>query len=99
MGNQDHKVRLARVAYRQRGRVTWAQTQHLGVAKRTVALWIHQGYLHRRLPGVYAVGHPGGDYVDDLAAALLYAGPGAMLSHATHTHWLGLLHDHSRQNH
>src|SRR5205085_8540140 len=99
MGNQDRKVRLAHVASRQRGRVTWAQMQQLGVAKRTVALWIDQGYLHRRLPGVYAVGHPGGDYEADLAAALLYAGPGAMLCHATAAHWLGLLADHPRQIH
>jgi hypothetical protein len=40
---------------------------------------------------VYAVGHPGRTPESDLAAALLYAGPGAMLSHATAVWWLGLL--------
>ncbi len=48
------------------------------------------GYLHRRLPGVYAVGHVAPSPEGDLAEALLYAGPGAMLSHATAVWWLGL---------
>ena len=75
MTNQSSKVRLAHVASRQWGRVTWAQIEALGVPKSTVAAWLNQGYLHRRLPGVYAVGHSSGSIEADLAAALLYAGP------------------------
>jgi very-short-patch-repair endonuclease len=73
--------------------------KRLGISKSTVAMWLDQGYLHPKLPGVYAVGHPAGDYAAGLAAALLYAGPGAMLSHATATYWLDLLDERPRQIH
>src|SRR5271166_6197777 len=91
MGRQFSKVQLSRVASRQEGRVSWAQIKALGVDNKAVTAWLRQGYLHRRLPGVFAVGHSAGDIKADLAAALLYAGPGAMLSHATAAWWLGLL--------
>jgi very-short-patch-repair endonuclease len=73
--------------------VTAAQIAALGVDRRVIADWCGQGYLHRVLPRVYAVGHRAASYEADLAAALLYAGPGAALSHATAAHWLGLLDD------
>ncbi|MGE5617536.1 MAG: DUF559 domain-containing protein, partial [Candidatus Woesearchaeota archaeon] len=91
MTSQSAKVRLADVADRQSGRVTWAQIRALGVPDTTVTSWLKQRYLHPKLPGVYAVGHAAGSPEADLAAALLYAGPGAMLSHATAAWWLGLL--------
>ncbi len=53
--------------------------------------------MHPELPRVYAVGHPGRSTESDLAAAVLYAGPGAMLSHATAAWWLGLLKYAPRQ--
>jgi uncharacterized protein DUF559 len=40
---------------------------------------------------VYAVGHRAPSLEADLAAGLLYAGPGAMLSHATAAWWWGLI--------
>jgi predicted transcriptional regulator of viral defense system len=87
------KVRLGKVAGRQWGRVTWAQIQELGIPEGTASLWLADGYLHPRLPRVYAVGHPATCTESDLAEALLYAGPGAALSHATAAWWLGLLDD------
>src|SRR5437764_168003 len=84
------KVRLSALAARQWGRVTSAQLQTLGISRGTVALWLRQGYLHRLHPRVYAVGHPGRSAEADMAAALLYAGPGAMLSHAVAVWWLDL---------
>lgn len=48
---------------------------------------------------MYAVGHSAVSTEADLAAALLYAGPGAMLSHATAAWWLGLLDDEPRTIH
>jgi very-short-patch-repair endonuclease len=42
------------------------------------------------------VGHSSGGTEADLAAALLYAGPGAMLSHTTAAWWMGLLDDAPR---
>jgi hypothetical protein len=63
----------------------------LGVGEGTVRRWRDAGYLYPELPRVYAVGHPGRSVESDLAAAVLYAGPGAMLSHGTAVWWLDLL--------
>jgi hypothetical protein len=52
---------------------------------------MEDGYLHRVLTGVYAVGHRAPSVEGDLAGALLYAGPGAMLSHAMAVWWFGLI--------
>jgi hypothetical protein len=91
MGNQNAKDRVGRLAGRQRGRISWAQLRKLGVARRTINAWVKQGYLHRDLARVYAVGHAAPSIEGDLATALLYAGPGAMLSHGTAAWWWGLI--------
>ncbi len=90
-GTGGAKFRLERVASRQSGRVTWAQLSGLGIPRTVVTRWIRDGYLHRLFPRVYAVGHRARSTEADLAAALLYAGPGAMLSHTTAAWWLGLI--------
>lgn len=99
MPQQNAKVRLAGLAERQHGRVTWPQICELGVADRTIGDWRTQGYIHQVLPGVYAVGHRAPSLEADLAAALLYAGPGAALSHTTAAYWLGLLEHRPRVIH
>lgn len=58
-----------------------------GIRRSTISSWEANGYLYEVLPDVYAVGHRAGHIEADLAAALLYAGPGAMLSHATAAWW------------
>jgi very-short-patch-repair endonuclease len=63
---------------------------YLGIADSLIGDMTAREYLHRLHPGVYAVGHTGLSTEARLAAALLYAGPGAMLSHATAAWWLGL---------
>jgi very-short-patch-repair endonuclease len=63
----------------------------VGVDGKSIRRWTRAGYLHRVLPRVYAVGHDAPSVEADLAAALLYAGPGAMLSHATAAWWWGLI--------
>lgn len=73
------------------GRVRVDQLRLLGVDRPRIWRWCASGYLYPELPRVYAVGHPGRSTESDLAAAVLYAGPGAMLSHATAAWWLGLL--------
>lgn len=85
------KVRV--LADKQWGRVSWAQLMALGVDDKTVSRWLADGYLHHVLPRVYAVGHSAPSVEADLTAAVLYAGPGAMLSHATALWWRGLI-DH-----
>ncbi len=71
----------------------------LGVASATICDWQDDAYLFWELPRVYAVGHPGRSEASDLAAAVLYAGPGAELSHATTIWWLGLLKYPPKQIH
>jgi hypothetical protein len=85
------RVRVAEVAGRQYGRITSAQLHHIGLTDTTIANWTHAGYLHRRLRGVHAVGTPARTTESDLFEAVLYAGPGAMLSHVTGAWWLDLI--------
>ena len=99
MPNQMAKVRVSAVANRQSGRIASWQLERLGVAKGTVAGWLEQGYLHRRLPGVYAVGHVAPSDRAELVEALLYASPGAALSHASAAWWLGLVDQKPREIH
>jgi hypothetical protein len=91
--NQLAKVRVAQLAARQFGRVTHRQLKWLGVTSSTAHDWRRAGFLHPRLPGVHAVGHPGRTVATELFEAVLYAGPGAMLSHTTAAWWQGLI-DH-----
>jgi hypothetical protein len=90
------KERTSSLASRQGGRLSWAQLRHLGIADATIHYWVDGGYLTRVLPKVYAVGHVAASYTADLWAAILYAGPGAMLSHTTGTAWRGLIDDTPR---
>ncbi len=85
------KVRVAGVASRRWGRVSAEQLAALGVADSTTAEWVDGGYLHRLHPRVYSIGHRATSVEGDLAAALLYAGHRAMLSHATALWWHGVI--------
>ncbi|HET9094520.1 MAG TPA: DUF559 domain-containing protein [Solirubrobacteraceae bacterium] len=71
--------------------ISRAQLVALGVADSTVAAWIASGYLTRVLPKVYAVGHTAPSRAAALWAAVLYAGPGAQLSHRSAAHHRGLI--------
>jgi very-short-patch-repair endonuclease len=79
---------VAAAAGRQFGRV---RRDQIGVSRTTIARWIADGYLYPELPGVYAVGHPARSAESELATALLYGGPGAVLSHATAAWWWGFI--------
>ena len=85
------KERVRRVAERRYGRITAAQLAQLGVPGSTIQDWTRTGYLIRVLPRVYAVGHTAPSREAELWAAILYAGPEAMLSHGTAAHWRGLI--------
>jgi hypothetical protein len=73
--------------------VAWWQLMALEIDDAMVVRWAAGGYLQQVLPRVYAVGHAAPSVEADLWGAVLYAGPGAMLSHATALWWRGLL-DH-----
>lgn len=85
------KVRVGRLAARQHGRITDTQLRELGIVGHVVRHWRLSSYLHRTLPRVFAVGSADRTYESDLFEAILYAGPGAMLSHLTAAHWLELI--------
>ena len=96
---QPAKVRIAQLAAGQFGRITHRQLQWLGVSDSTARDWRCAGYLYPRLPGVHAVGHPGFTVAAELFEAVLYAGPGAMLSHTTAAWWQGLIEHPSPLTH
>ena len=79
------------IADAQWGRVSWRQLRELGASERRISHWLRDGYLRRVLPHVYAVGHVAESVEADLTAAILYSGPGAMLSHGTALWWHELL--------
>ena len=87
---RQDKLAVAALAGRQWGVIARAQLERTGVGRMTISRWLQDGHLHRLYPGVYAVGHRALSIEGRLAAALLYAGPGAMLSHATAAWWWGL---------
>lgn len=91
MTYEFHKEGVATVAGRQQGRISLGQLEWLGVRRSTVQGWERQGYIARVHRGVYAVGHTTASTEADLWAAVLYAGPGAMLGHGTAAHWRGLI--------
>jgi very-short-patch-repair endonuclease/predicted transcriptional regulator of viral defense system len=74
---------VARLAERQHGVVAAAQLAALGLSRNTVSARAQAGRLHRIHRGVYAVGHPILTVNGRRMAAVLAAGPGAVLSHAS----------------
>jgi hypothetical protein len=86
---QDETFR--RVVRAQHGRVTWAQMKLLGVPDGTIGTWTQAGHLTRVVPKVYAVGLDVPNPMADLWTAVLYAGPGGMLSHESDAHHRGMI--------
>ncbi|MDQ6806141.1 MAG: DUF559 domain-containing protein [Actinomycetota bacterium] len=87
---------MAFVAAAQWGVIHVGQLRDCGVSSSSVSRWARDGRLHERYPGVYAVGHPALPVEGELTAALLAAGPGAVLSHATAAWWWGLIEERPR---
>ena len=94
---QSSQARALAVAARQHGVVSWTQLRKVGVPERTIKFWIERGTLVRVVPRVYALGPRTPTLERELFIAILYAGPGAMLSHITAAWWYGLL-DHRLRN-
>ena len=91
MRDLSAKARVADRAGKQIGRITWAQMVALGVPSSTIGRWVADGFLYRKLPTVYAVGHPGTSPEADLFSAVLYAGPHAGLGGMSAGLWRGLV--------
>jgi very-short-patch-repair endonuclease len=75
--------RIAVIAGRQHGVVTVAQLFGAGVCETSVRRAVAAGRLHRLHRGVYAVGHRSLSWRGRWLAAVLAAGEGAVLSHAS----------------
>jgi very-short-patch-repair endonuclease len=84
-------MHVLQLAERQWGVVARWQLEKCGISGTTISRWTAAGRLHRIHPGVYAVGHKAVCTEGKLLAAILYAGPGAALSHASAAHWWELL--------
>ncbi len=83
--------RIAGIAARQHGRITHAQLLAAGLDRDRIKRWSRGGRLRRVHRGVYAVGHTAPSAYADLLAAVLACGAGAVVSHRSAGHALGLL--------
>lgn len=75
--------KIAAIAARQHGVVTAAQARGAGFDEAAVYRAMQSGRLHRLHQGVYAVGHRSLSWRGRWLAAVLAAGEGAVLSHAS----------------
>lgn len=75
-------TRVARVARRQHGLITFGQLRRLGLSRGTIQHWTASGRLHRVHVGVFAVGHRAVTDRGRMLAAVMTCGPMAALSHA-----------------
>ncbi len=96
---RDRSVRLVGLAEAQWGVVTRRQLEDSGLPGTAITRWLATSRLHRLYPGVYALGHRRIRVEGKLAAALFYAGPGAMLSHLTGAWWSGIVREPVLQTH
>jgi hypothetical protein len=82
---------IARIAGRQHGRISHAQLVAAGVGRDRIKRWCAGGLLRRVHLGVYAVGHTAPSLHADLMAAVLACGAGAVVSHRSAGHALGIV--------
>lgn len=88
MRGSDDTRRVAKLARRQHGNVTFAQLRAADLSARTIELRVEQGWLIRRHTGVFAVGHVPSTRESRWSAAVLALGEGAALSYfASGAHW------------
>ncbi len=83
--------RARELAARQFGAIARRQLLAVGLTRSTIAHWLASHRLHPRYPGVYALGRPELGPEGQLAAGLLYAGPGGALAGLSGLWWLELL--------
>src|SRR5689334_20509204 len=80
---QTATLQAAAVASAQWGVISLEQLRDCGVAESVANRWRWEGRMHTIHRGVYALGHSSVPIEGRLIAALLHAGPGAVLSHHT----------------
>jgi very-short-patch-repair endonuclease len=80
-GTKDERVAV--IAGAQRGRIARRQLLAVGVTRDMIRTMVANGALHRRRPGVYAVGHVAPIELARETEALLACGDRAVLSHVS----------------
>jgi Protein of unknown function (DUF559)/Transcriptional regulator, AbiEi antitoxin len=90
-GKKGTLRRGAKIAAAQWGVIGIQQLLDCGITDSTVSRWAAEGRLHRIYPGVYTLGHSSVPIEGRLVAAVLHAGDGAVLSHATAAWWWDLI--------
>jgi hypothetical protein len=80
-GRRPDDVAVARLAKRQRGRVTTKQLRRAGLGDTGMSRRAEDGKLHREHQGVYAVGHEAKPRWADEASALLAGGDEATIAY------------------
>jgi Protein of unknown function (DUF559). len=90
---------LRQVVEAQHGVVSRAQLAAAGLSGGGISRWLNGGRLHRIHPHVYALGHTALPLEGRLWAALLFAGPTAVLSHTTAAWIWSLVDDAPRRIH
>ena len=83
--------RVLRLAEQQWGVIARWQLEQCGLSAAAISRWVASGRLQRIYPGVYAAGHRAIPLEGRLLAAILYAGPGAALSHVSAASWWALI--------
>jgi very-short-patch-repair endonuclease len=86
-------VLAGEIAGQQWGVIGWRQLQGCGVSSSVAGRWRSDGKLHPIHVGVYALGHPSVPIEGRLVAALIHAGPDAVLSYTTAAWWWELIKD------
>jgi very-short-patch-repair endonuclease len=87
----DRERRLAAIASRQHGLVTREQLRSVGIERGALEHRLRAGLLARVLPRVYALAGSQQTVEQRLAAAVLYAGQGAVVSHRSAAEFWSLL--------
>jgi hypothetical protein len=88
---QKATLRAADVASAQWGVISLQQLRDCGVSQSVANRWRWEGRMHTIHRGIYALGHSSVPVEGRLVAALLHAGPEAVLSHRTAAWWWGML--------
>jgi very-short-patch-repair endonuclease len=96
--NADPDAVIAGIAERQHGVVSLAQLERAGIRRQGRSTRLQRGRLHRIHRGVFAVGHRGLSREGHWMAAVLTAGPGAALSHASAGALWGMLGPRARDS-
>src|SRR5687768_12281231 len=85
-----HPFRRAALQY---GLITWHQLRAAGVPSSTISRWVRAGRLVRVQPQVYLIVGTPPSWEQDLLAAVVAAGPGAVASHRAAAKLWGLVDD------